>query len=271
MRRISCYLGLCLLFFLSVVQSCFAQSESEKVVADIWNAYESLEFTVAEARISDALAVYDTFLPSQLSEIYIVYALLLYAQSDLDGAERQLRQAVQLWPTTLDPVETPPELLTLFDQIKRENDTAGPSANQAEVRYLLIRDLRAGAALRSMVVPGWGQLYKQERKKGVVLTGLWGITAGGALAAHLNRGQAQRRYNRSTTTEEALDRFGAYSSWHKARNALFLGAVGVWIYSYIDAILLGSPRVNAARSGPPFNISLQPLPGHTEIGVIWQF
>lgn len=252
--------------------NCAAQRAAENAVAAIWNAYESLEFEVAEARIAEALSGYEAFTPAQLSEVHTVFALLLYAQSDLDGAQDQLRQALQLNPaTTLDPVETPPELLDLFDRIKEAYVAEQPDMSDVEVRYLLIHDPRASAAIRSMVVPGWGQLHKQERKKAIWMAGLWGVTAGGSLLAHVQRRQAKNHYDGASTSAEALARFDAFSTWHKIRNSLALGAAGVWIYSYLDAIITGAPRVNQVEGGNGLRFSVRPAPGHTRVRLSWHF
>ena len=249
-----------------------AQTDAEATVAAIWNAYESLEFEVAEARIADALAMYQSFVPSQLSEIHVVYALLLYAQDDLPGAETQLKQALQLRPaTTLDPVETPPGLLAVFGRLKEEQAAINAATTEAEVRYLLVQDLRAGAAIRSMVLPGWGQRYKQEQKKGVLLMGLWGGTAGGALFAHIQRQQAKNHYDNSSTSAEALSRFDAFSTWHKVRNSLLLGAAGVWLFSYADAILTGAPLTVQPGDQQAFSINIQPQYGSTGLNISWKF
>lgn len=251
-------------------QTAWAQEGNAKVLADIRSAYDGLDFPVAEARIETALENFERFLPAELTEIHVVYALILFARNDLAGAREQFGQALQLSPSlTLDPVDTPPQLLAVFDELKADYAReAGEAGGEAEIRYLVLQDPRASAALRSMVVPGWGQLYKGERKKGFVLAGLWTLTAGGTLVAHLSRQQARDLYLDATTQAQALDRFQDYSTWHKVRNNFLLGAVGVWAYSYLDAILRGNPMPAPATG---LQVSLLPAPTNPTLSLNFNF
>ncbi len=191
----------------------------------------------------------------------------------MESAQEQLRQAVQLTPTlNLDPIDTPPQLLEVFSQIKQEEASAvTEGTSQSELRYLVVQDPRAGAALRSMVVPGWGQLYKGEHTKGVVLAGLWGVTAGGTVVAHISRRRAKDHYLASTTQAQTLERFESYSTWHKVRNNLFLGAMGVWAYSYIDAIIKGQPVPTSLRPDANLQLSLIPSPATPGLAMRFSF
>lgn len=256
--------------WLCPINTAQAQQGNAKVLADIRSAYDALDFPVAEARIESALNEFERFLPGELTEIHVTYALILFARNDMDLATEQLRQAVQLTPTlNLDPIDTPPQLLEVFSRIKEQASVAEGPSGQPEIRYLVVQDPRAGAALRSMVVPGWGQLYKGERTKGIVLAGLWGVTAGGAVVAHIGRQNAKDQYLDSTTQAQTLERFKNYSTWHKVRNNLFLGAIGVWAYSYIDAIIKGQPVPTSL--GPDTNLQFSLIPSPTTPGVAMQF
>lgn len=253
--------------------SAWAQIDNAKVLDDIRNAYERLDFPVAEARVVAALETYERFSPAELSEIHVFYALILYARNDLAESEVQLSQAIQLTPTLdLDPLVTPPQLFAVFGKLKENQQKASAQPLEpTEVRYVVLRDLRAGAAMRSMLVPGWGQLYKGEQKKGVIMTGLWATTAGGALVAHIRRNQTRDYYRASTTQAETQDRFGAFSTWHKVRNSLLAGAAGIWVYSYVDAMLRGRPDSVTLAQDAPLQLSVSPLPSATQISLRWRF
>ncbi len=65
------------------------------------------------------------------------------------------------------------------------------------------------AGLRSLIVPGWGQFYSEERGKGAVLLGAAALSAGGLLGAHLvyrsrvdDYQEARDRYFQSTRYED---------------------------------------------------------------------
>lgn len=251
----------------------YAQLDKSSILEDIRSAYEDLDFSIAEDRINEALRDYEQFLPQELSEIHVIYALILFAQNDLSAAESQLRLAVQLNPSlVLEPLDTPPRLFQLFEEIKHVQDNQSEQvSSREEVRYLVVYDPRAGAAWRSMVIPGWGQLHKGEKRKGIILTSLWGLTASGSIVAHLNRTQAQERYQASETQAQTQRRFNAFSTWHKVRNNLLLATAGVWVFSYIDAVIWGQPLETKLMNDSPLEFTIIPAHGNAQFSVRWHF
>ena len=225
---------------LTAAAPAWAQYSNREVITEIRQAYVRIDFDTAETRIEEALDRFERFSPEELAEIHFFAALIHYARDDVDKAASEVEVALQLNPAlTADPLLTPPGLQDIVGITRAalpEPDSSDLSA--ADLRYLILEDRRPSAAMRSMLVPGWGQLYKGDRRKGQILIATWGITAGGALTAHFLRQDAERRYLDANTQEEVFDRFETFDRWHKARNNLFIAAVAVWLYSYVDALLL---------------------------------
>lgn len=243
------FIGFLTSISLFLVSEIYAQNSNTEIINDIRNAYEGMDFDVAEARIVDAIEKYDRFLPAELAEIHVIYALVLFTRNDLAGAESQLLQALQLTPSLeLDTLDTPPRLMESFQRIKSNLDEP-LDFDGTQVKYVILDDVRAEAALRSMILPGWGQIHKGDNQKGLMLAGLWATTAGGSVVAHYFRGEARKQYDASETIEQTQERFQAFSNWHKIRNNLMLAAAGVWMISYVDAIITGKPTVD----GSPLN------------------
>ena len=215
------------------------QVSADEVLQDIRSAYERVDLGIAEQRIKEALDNYEQFSPNELAQIYVFSALVNYAQDNRSEAESQLGLALQLNPRLeIDPIITPPGLVEIAEELKKVMASTGNAVEeQPELRYLVVSDPRPGAALRSMVVPGWGQVYKGQKRKGYNLLGLWGVTAGGTIAAHILRANAENKYLDASTSSEALNLYDDFNRWHKVRNNLFIAATGVWVYSYIDALI----------------------------------
>ena len=242
-----------------------AQVAPDEVIQDIRSAYERVDFDVAESRIKEALDNYEQFSPSELAQIYVFSALVNYAQNNRTEAQAQLGLAIQLNPEVeVDPILAPPGLVEMAARIKTLMAESGNELEEEpELRYLVLADPRPGAALRSMILPGWGQLYKGQKRKGYSLVGAWGLTAGGTLVAHILRASAENDYLDAATTDEALRLYDDFNRWHQVRNNLFLASAGIWVYSYIDALVFNAPqlenrRVNVyaypGRSGPNMQI-----------------
>ncbi|MEM8484904.1 MAG: hypothetical protein AAF564_05115 [Bacteroidota bacterium] len=248
------------------VVNCMAQQSNEAVIRDIKGAYESLDFSVAEARIEAALEGFDRFTPAELGEIYTVYALILFTRNDQAGTRKQLALALQVNPALqLSPQDTPPQVIDILDELITLRNTASPA--ETELRYLVIEDVRPAAVMRSMILPGWGQLHKNERTKGIALMSAWGVSAAGALLSHTRRQQAEEDYLAALTPADIEDRYSTFNQWHKTRNNLIVAAAGIWVFSYVDALL----KRPAAGKQSPVRLTYTPAPNQHNLTLRYSF
>lgn len=238
-----------------------AQSMDADVVADIEDAYRQLQYEEAERTARRALENYGDFTVEELTEIHTFLALIAYNRGELGEARRQFLSALQLTSDMeLDPVLVPPNLRTYFENVRAEAISDGSDAAQGPVRYLQVRDPRRDAALRSMLVPGWGQFHKGHTRKAYAFAGLFAATAGGAVFAHVRRSDAETLYEAATTIDEASERYDTYNAWHRARSGFVQGAVLVWAVSYVDALVTGTsrrPNEPLAFHAAPSTVSLR--------------
>ena len=223
------------------VAPAWSQVDATPRLDAIWEAYQALDYARAQQLAQAALDAYDA--PEDLAQVHVVLGLIAFSQNDQVVATRQFTDALVLDPTVaLDPLLASPKTLDFFEDIRtglaqaNRDETLEP---EAAPRYVLVRDRRAEAALRSMVVPGWGQLYKGQRTKGRVLVGLWVGAVAGTVTTHILRQQSRDTYLDATDQQEILDRYDTFNQWHKTRNALVLGTAAVWVYSYLDALIGG--------------------------------
>ena len=223
--------------------------DSSGLIEAMRDAYERLEYGTAERRAREALADFDAFSADQLVEVHTTLGLILFARNEPLEARTQFEAALSLNPRlTLDPLFVSPKTLEFFDEVKASVAQDGGTMREPVVRYVRVRDPRPAATVRSLAVPGWGQIYKGEQAKGWVLVGLWGASAAGAVTAHVLRAQAEDDYLAATDPTAIADRYDTFNTWHRTRNALALGAVAVWTYAALDALAFGGPEQTFAVS-----------------------
>ncbi len=226
-----------------------AQSRAARIIVEIQEAYEQLNYQEADIKARAALHDYQSFSPAQLTEIHKILGLIGFSSGATDQARQQFELALAITPDLqLDPLYVSPKILEFFESIKterlsREQDIG---ASDQQIRYVVVEDPRPGAAMRSMVLPGWGQLYKKEKRKGLVLTGLWTAGLIGTAVAHFARNNAEDTYLAETDPARVDARFDDFNRLHKIRNNLALFSAGVWLFSYLDAILRKPPKSNLA-------------------------
>ncbi len=136
---------------------------------------------------------------------------------------------------------------------------------------------RVKAGVRSLLIPGWGQRYSDQKTKGALLT-LGAVTGGVVLGIlHLKFDDErdkyydlQDRYNAEREVakrEELLD--DLFNQQKKARDAeqdrKLGGAIlaGIWAYNILDAVLF-FPDYGTSISGA--NLSVSPFYEHGAVG-----
>jgi hypothetical protein len=240
-------LCLCLLALLAVASEAQPALEPTELIRAMEDAVARLDYDTAELRAREALARFDALTPDQLVTVHIALGVLLHARNEPVEARRQFEAALSLDPALeLDSVLVSPKTLQFFRDIQRTlRPGQGPPASPA-IRYVVLSDPRPDAALRSLLLPGWGQFYKGDRAKGWAFVATGGTLAASTLAATFARSQARAEYTAATTDGEAEALYPAYNRWHRTRNALAIGTAAVWIASTLEALTTGEP---VAREG----------------------
>lgn len=209
--------------------------------ADVRRLYEKLEFDAALTTADDVLKQAEAYSPEDIAGVHTIAALIRMSRNEQEAARIHFESALSADPTlSLDPLLASPKVIAFFNAIK---ERAAPASDEAAptTRYLRVYDRRPSAAMRSMLLPGWGQMYKGHRTRGTVMMTVWGLTAAGTITAHFVRANREDRYLSETDPLRVADRFSDFDRWHKVRNNLALAAVATWIVSYVDALLFESP------------------------------
>ncbi len=246
-----------------------AQQTRATVVEEIRQAYERLDYAEAEAKAHEALATNADFTVDQLVEIHTLLALIAFSDNREAEARAQFLSALTLNPDLeLDPLLVSPKILTFFDEIKRSRQRATPEEDPAAaIRYVRVEDPRAAAAMRSLLLPGWGQQYKGQKTKGWILTGLWGLAAAGTAAAHLRRNRTRDAYLAENNPDLVPARYDTFNTWHKVRNNLALATALLWAYSYFDALLVRP----APPGGRRLRLTADPFTAHPRLSLRLRF
>ncbi|MFQ5638971.1 MAG: hypothetical protein ACE5IR_13385 [bacterium] len=244
MRRLTNVFFILLLFTLAS-----AQTNSSLLLQEIQTAYNELNYSEVEIKAKAALKKFRQFTSPQLVEIHKILGLVYFSQNKPSEAQIQFESALSITPDlTLDPLYVSPKILEFYNQIKKEwilrQNQSTNDRPKSEVRYILVQDPRPAAALRSMILPGWGQSYKGEKNKGFLFASLWSVGILSSLVTHLARGNAEDRYLSETDPARIQSEYDKFNKLNKLRNNLLFFSAGVWVYSYLDAILSRGPRKN---------------------------
>jgi tetratricopeptide (TPR) repeat protein len=264
---VSPHTTLFLALLILVPSTCPAYAQTAPSVENLWDAYQQLDYETATDAASTALRMPEQYSVGELAEIHTILGLIKYSRNDEAEARSEFISALSLDPDLqLDSLLVSPKILSFFNDVRAELDQPreDPTGPASSVRYVIVEDPRAEAALRSMLLPGWGQLHKGERRKGLVLLGAWSASVAGAAVTYFGRRSARQAYEDADTVSEAQSRYDPYNQWHQTHQAVLLGMAGVWLFSYADALLARSPDATAR---PLSHLHLTPASAPGTVGL----
>ncbi len=234
------------------------QEQDIKLLEEIKRAYEALNYAEAEIKATAALENYQRFTPTQLTGLHKTLGLIYYSDNREELAQRHFQSALTLNPQLqLDSLMVSPKIVKFFEAIKFERHSQANDRVdvQPQIRYILVKDKRPGAATRSLVLPGWGQHYRGSKTKGWIVTAFWGTGIVGYLTTSLARNSARDKYLAEQNPVKIESRYSTFNQLHKVRNGFFFVAASVWVYGIFDALFSGT---NSHGVTPNYGFMLYP-------------
>ena len=118
----------------------------------------------------------------------------------------------------------------------------------------IVRRNKSDAMFRSMAVPGWGQVYNNQKVKGYLITGASGALVIGAVANYMIGSSQYSKYKNGTP--EDVGYYDKAKKSYQTGDTLLYVFVGVWAIAAVDGYLNGPDEekievpARAASSGP---------------------
>lgn len=257
----------CFLAFQLFTETFSQTKQPDKIIQEIETEYKTLNYATAERKAKQALVNYQQFASGQLVKIHKYLGLIYFSQKRLDESEKQFKSALSInSDLTLSPLLVSPKIIDFFNTIKNKQKTK--KKENVSVKYILLKDKRPGASWRSFMLPGWGQRYKGEKKKGTIIISCWATSMAGLLTTHLLQQKAQKNYLNSKGLNKIESNYNTYNKYYKTRNSIALLSLGLWLYAYIDAAVKKTPTTEN------FSISEQKkilLPDFSEDHIIFTY
>lgn len=114
---------------------------------------------------------------------------------------------------------------------------AGAIALSSE--YIVTKS-RGDALFRSLLVPGWGQIYNNQDAKGYVFTGVTLGLIGAGVFQRMQSNNTHDEYMKATSKDKATELYDKMSNQYEQSNLLFMIAGGVWTVNVVDAFISGT-------------------------------
>ncbi len=208
---------------------------------------------------------------SDLVEIYRMKAIAHYSLLEMNAALYSFVEILKIDPEfSLDPVQTSPKIVKFFNEIKNNfQNKAAPSEKVQPARIdtvKLIMDTSItyrNTLARSMLLPGWGHLYLQRKKKGWILCALSAATLGSAIYYIFDSHDKQKAYLNEIDLSYMNIRYNAYNRSYKMRNALISTYALLWLYSQTDILVFQRKNIKGELKAA----FLPTINSHKQIGL----
>lgn len=110
---------------------------------------------------------------------------------------------------------------------------------------------------RSLIVPGWGQLYKGNKAKGACILGGEVVLIGGIIAAENLRASYTKKMREQPKHLETYNTKA--DNWENVRNVCIGGAAALYVYNLIDALVANGRKRSSTHK--QIRMALYPATG----------
>jgi tetratricopeptide (TPR) repeat protein len=240
------YLNLSIPFLVLLVFSVQAQELSVNAIID---SYNDMNYDQTIHLSNLAIQEYGSYKPEELISIYQYRALSYFHLGDIDASRTAFISMLSLNPDIeLDPVNISPKIIDFYDQLKNEYQGEGTGKSIAETRYIQLEDPRPSAAWRSLVLPGWGQIYKGEQTKGYIIFSAFVLNSTALIISIVNENTKKDIYLSATHPDDITTTYDEYNKWHRMRQYLTYSQIIIWSYAVADAIWKPLPSTHLSFS-----------------------
>ena len=250
-----------IVFFLFVFFSALTLAqESQGSIVVLKKQLESFQYNQVINSANELIKNKQKISDKDLIEVYKLKAIAQYSLQNDKGAKESFFNILKIDTTfTLDAATTSPKIISFFDQVKidylqvfeSEKPVVKTKTDTVYIPKVIHSEQSTSelkqAAIRSVILPGWGHLYFGDNLKGTILTSLSLITLGSSIYFIIDSNKKERLYLNAIDPLAIQQRYNDYNRSYKLKNISVISFAAVWLYSQIDLLFLSGKN--------PLNIS----------------
>jgi hypothetical protein len=231
------YLICGVLLVLSSVCFAYGQTAADSLFKIARTAYDNGEFDISELAALRGMRANPGMDELDLMKFHLLLGYIYVARDQRDASLQEFNSVLMANPKfEVDPVQTAPKIVDVFREAKRQY--IDRMLNQPAVYRMPQADARLAASWRSVLLPGWGQLYKKQEVKGVVLASAQVLALVALVATQIDVNHHHNIYlDKKVYGDPTIE--GAYSEYRRAyqmRNSVGYVTLGIYLINYLDAL-----------------------------------
>lgn len=226
-----------ILIFINILTIILVAQINKISVSQIEEAYNNINFERSILLSGQAIENDTLYSVDELVEIYKLRGFTFFHLGKEKEAEKAFNTVLTLHPNLeLDPVTVSPKIIDFFNGLKQENTTTISNTINLENKYILVEDPRPSSALRSLILPGWGQYYKGEKNKSYIVFSVFTLNSTALIISLIKEKSSRDDYLNSKEANTIQSKYDTYNSWSKTRQYLTYSEIIIWAYAFADAL-----------------------------------
>jgi len=231
----------------------FAQQNGDSLNV-LRNQFEAFRYGEVVKTGEKMLVHKKLFNKEQLVEIYRLIGVSEFSLMNDTAAKNNFMQILKINSLySLDSVKTSPKIIAFFNQIKEEYNKQFIKEGKNKIIktdtvYITkkvpietnVVDIKP-YIIRSLIFPGWGQLYYNKNDaKGWVLTSLGAVSLVSSVYFIIDSNKKQKTYLNDVNPLTIQSDYNKYNTSYKMKNISIISFVAVWLYSQIDVLFISN-------------------------------
>lgn len=219
-------------------------SLSGQDLAQLQTDFSSMQYENVIRSSQELLIKKENFSADTLIEIYRLNAIANYALNHMEAAALSFSELLRLNPQyQMDPIRNSPKIISFFDQLKKDFKPAvqkPETKTKTDTVFLPGKSIDPpqysfqGTMLRSIVLPGWGHYYQEQKTSGLILGAAALATAGPMIYFIFETDNRERDYLNEIDKSQIQSKYDSYNQAYLLRNIFIAAYASVWIYTQID-------------------------------------
>lgn len=241
--RIKIFFLLICFFTLATAQDTAKYSVSLKQIEALYHSGQYVAAELEARRLCEDFSSPDS-IKVQCNK-WIAFSLI--AQEKFLLARDRFVALLFIYPEfELDPVLTSPKILSVFYEAKAMHSSQNKKQPETEIKQ--IQSFQR-LTYRTIVFPGWEQLYQNRTTIGGMFLGAGVATLGAGITFEFLRADARKKYLAAVHPSDISTRYAAYDRYRKAEIYSFIAFAVVYVASEIE--IFTSFPVNVASLHSP--------------------
>jgi len=248
------------LFLLFALNGFLFGQEDPSDLSRVRSLFQNFEYRGVVTTADSIIQHSTTFDSTARLELLRMKGIAEYSLKEQDQAQYTFLEILRLDNNyVMDPFDTPPKILELFNIIKT-------SYNSRPVREKVViktdsvvytpaepSPALSSALIRSVIIPGWGHFSYKMGKKGSWLTIGTFLTLAPAIYFSWDSFNKEKKYLNETDNRRIESRYDDFNTSYQLRNLFLLSYACLWLYAQMDVLHLHSEQHKFSRN-------LEPIP-----------